>query len=114
MLDGAVAVFCGVGRVQPQSETVWHQATHYGVPRIAFVNKLDRVGANYFKVIDEINLKLRGNALPMQIPVGESENFEAIIDVLTRKMAKFQLTDNGSVVLWEEVPAEYADQLDAA
>ena len=114
VLDGAVAVFCGVGRVQPQSETVWNQATHYGVPRIAFVNKLDRVGANYFKVIDEINLKLRGNALPMQIPVGESENFEAIIDVLTRRIARFQLTDNGSVVLWEEVPAEFTAQLDAA
>lgn len=114
VLDGAVAVFCGVGRVQPQSETVWNQATHYRVPRIAFVNKMDRVGANYYKVIDEIAAKLRGNPIAMQIPVGESENFEAIIDVLTRRMARFQQTDNGSIVQWEDVPAEFQDQLDAA
>lgn len=114
VLDGAVAVFCGVGRVQPQSETVWNQATHYRVPRIAFVNKMDRVGANYYKVIDEISLKLRGNPVAMQIPIGESENYEGVIDVLTRRMALFPATDNGSVVEWKDVPAEYADQLDAA
>jgi len=114
VLDGAVAVFCGVGRVQPQSETVWHQATHYGVPRIAFVNKLDRVGANYFSVISDMNLKLRANAVAMQIPVGEFENFEAIIDVLSRRIAYFPPKDNGSVVEWKPLPEEYRAQVDRA
>ena len=114
VLDGAVAVFCGVGRVQPQSETVWNQATHYRVPRIAFVNKMDRVGANYYKVIAEIASKLRGNPIAMQIPIGESENFEGVIDVLSRRMALFPPTDNGSVVEWSDVPVEYADQVEAA
>lgn len=114
VLDGAVAVFCGVGRVQPQSETVWNQASHYGVPRIAFVNKMDRVGANYYKVIDEINSKLRGNPLAMQIPIGEADGFEGVIDVLTRRMALFPAVDNGSVVEWMDAPAEYKDQVDRA
>src|SRR5580704_13320194 len=70
VLDAVVAVFCGVGSVQPQSETVWRQANRYRVPRIIFVNKLDRVGADYFKVINDVNNKLNGNALAMQIPVG--------------------------------------------
>ena len=114
VLDGAVAVFCGVGRVQPQSETVWNQASHYGVPRIAFVNKMDRVGANYYKVIDEISSKLRGNPLAMQIPIGEAEGFEGVIDVLTRRMALFPAVDNGSVVEWTDAPAEYKDRVDKA
>ena len=108
VLDGAVAVFCGVGGVQPQSETVWRQATRYKVPRIAFVNKLDRVGADYFNVIKQINEKLRGNAVAMQIPVGKSEDFSAIIDVLTERMANFQAEGD---VIWQEVPAEYKAQL---
>ncbi|MBM3894074.1 elongation factor G [Candidatus Dependentiae bacterium] len=114
VLDGAVAVFCGVGRVQPQSETVWHQATHYGVPRIAFVNKLDRVGGNYFSVVADMNLKLRANALAMQIPLGESENFEGVIDVLTRRMAYFPAVDNGSIVEWRPLTEEYVDQVNKA
>ena len=73
VLDGVIAVFCGVGGVQPQSETVWRQATRYKVPRIIFVNKLDRVGADYFKVLRDINTKLQANAIAMQIPVGYSE-----------------------------------------
>ena len=82
VLDGVVAVFCGVAGVQPQSETVWRQATRYRVPRIVFVNKLDRVGADYFRVVADINNRLNGNALAMQIPVGVSENLCGIIDVL--------------------------------
>ena len=75
-------VFCGVDGVQPQSETVWRQANRYKVPRIIFVNKLDRIGADYFKVVNDINENLRANAVAMQIPVGESENFIGIIDVV--------------------------------
>jgi elongation factor G len=112
VLDGAVAVFCGVGGVEPQSETVWRQSDRYKVPRIAFVNKLDRIGANYFEVVKEVDEKLHGNPLPMQIPVGESENFSAIIDVLTKKMIRFIDSSNGSEMSIEEVPAEFKDQLE--
>lgn len=111
VLDGVVAVFCGVGGVQPQSETVWRQATRYKVPRIAFVNKLDRIGADYFKVIKAINNRLNGNAVAMQIPVGQSENFTSIIDILTRRMASFE-GEMGNLVKWEDVPAEYKDQVE--
>lgn len=110
VLDGVVAVFCGVGGVQPQSETVWRQANRYKVPRIIFVNKLDRIGADYFKVINDVNMKLHANAVAMQIPVGHSEEFEAIIDVLTGKMARFE-GDKGTAVTWHDVPAEYAGQV---
>lgn len=110
VLDGMVGVFCGVGGVQPQSETVWRQANKHKVPRIVFVNKLDRIGANYFKVIDQINNRLHGNALAMQIPVGESENFSAIIDLLTRKMATFDESSQGLNIQWVEIPEEYKKQ----
>src|SRR3989339_1015251 len=89
VLDGAVAVFCGVGGVEPQSETVWRQADRYHVPRIAFVNKMDRIGADYFSVVQEIDEKLSGDPLPMQIPVGQEENFKGIVDVVSKKMATF-------------------------
>ncbi len=112
VLDGVIAVFCGVGSVQPQSETVWRQANRYKVPRIVFVNKLDRVGADYFKVVGDINNKLKGNALAMQIPVGQSDEFYGLIDLLTRKMATFSEGDKGSVVSWQDVPAEYKDQVE--
>ncbi|KKQ49117.1 MAG: Elongation factor G [candidate division TM6 bacterium GW2011_GWF2_38_10] len=114
VLDGAVVVFCGVGGVQPQSETVWRQADRYKVPRMAFVNKLDRIGADYFAVVAEIDEKLHGNALAMQIPVGQSEEFKAIIDVLSRKMITFDEASQGTVMNYEDVPAEYQDQLDKA
>ena len=110
VLDGVIAVFCGVGSVQPQSETVWRQANRYKVPRIIFVNKLDRIGADYFKVVGDINAKLKGNALAMQIPVGQSDEFYGIIDLLTQKMATFGEADKGAVVSWEEIPAEYKKQ----
>lgn len=110
VLDGMVGVFCGVGGVQPQSETVWRQANKHKVPRIIFVNKLDRIGANYFKVIDQVNTRLHGNALAMQIPVGESENFKAIIDLLTRKMAIFDEASQGLDVQWVDIPEEYKQQ----
>lgn len=112
VLDGVVAVFCGVGSVQPQSETVWRQANRYKVPRIIFVNKLDRIGADYFKVIKDVNNKLKGNAVAMQLPVGSSENFKGIIDLLTRKMATFSEENQGLTIEWSEVPAEYKEQVE--
>lgn len=115
VLDGVVSVFCGVAGVQPQSETVWRQASRYKVPSIIFVNKLDRVGANYFTVVKDINLKLASDrAVAMQIPIGESENLNALIDVLANKMVKFHNSDRDKevAVVWEDVPAEYVDQVE--
>ncbi len=111
VLDGVVAVFAGVEGVQPQSETVWRQANRYKVPRVIFVNKLDRVGADYFKVISDVRAKLGANAVAMQIPVGKSENFTGIIDVITRKMATFD-GKMGENVTWVDVPEEYKNQLE--
>lgn len=111
VLDAVVAVFCGVGGVQPQSETVWRQANRYKVPRIIFVNKLDRIGADFFKVLNDVNAKLNANAVAMQMPVGQSEDFVAIIDLLERKMATFgESADRGSVITWSEVPDEYRER----
>jgi len=112
VLDGVVIVFCGVAGVQPQSETVWRQAERYEVPRIIFVNKLDRIGANYFNVVDDVNNKFSMKAIPMQVPIGESENLSGIVDVLTRKMAVFSEKDRGATVTWEDVPADYVDKVE--
>jgi len=112
VLDGAILVFCGVAGVQPQSETVWRQADRYEVPRIVFVNKMDRIGADYFRVVDDINQKFHANAIAMQVPVGAEENFKGIIDVLTRKMATFSEGDRGATVTWSDVPQEYKDKVE--
>jgi len=112
VLDGMVGVFSAVDGVQPQSETVWRQARRYKVPCIAFVNKMDRIGADYFMVIDDMNNKLHVNAIAMQVPVGTSEDFSAIIDILTRKMATFSEADRGTTIEWHEMPSEYADQVE--
>jgi elongation factor G len=85
VLDGAVAVFCAVGGVEPQSETVWRQADKYGVPRIGFVNKMDRTGADFFGVIQQMQERLGANAVPMQIPIGAEEDFKGIIDLIERR-----------------------------
>ncbi len=85
VLDGAVVVFCGVGGVEPQSETVWRQANRYGVPRIAFVNKMDRVGADFLKVVDQIKNRLGAKAVPIQLPIGAEDNFEGVIDLVKMK-----------------------------
>jgi elongation factor G len=106
VLDGVIAVFCGVGGVQPQSETVWRQTNRYRVPRIIFVNKMDRIGADYFKVIDQINLKLQGNVVAMQLPVGESDGFSAIIDLFSMKMYIFDDKDKGSSLIVKDIPAD--------
>ena len=91
VLDGAVAVFCGVAGVQPQSETVWRQATKYGVPRIAFVNKMDRTGADFFMVVDQLKERLGANAVPIQINWGTEEDFKGVIDLIQMK-----------AILWDE------------
>src|SRR6056297_713129 len=80
VLDGVVAVFCAVGGVEPQSETVWRQASKYKVPKIVFVNKMDRTGANFLRVVDQIRDRLQGNAIPIQLPIGSEENFTGLID----------------------------------
>lgn len=110
VLDGMVAVFSAVDGVQPQSETVWKQANRYRVPRIAFANKMDRVGASFDKVTKDIKEKLKGNVIAMQIPVGQADDFSGIIDVLTQKMATFE-GEMGTSVVWSEVPAAYIDQV---
>jgi len=113
VLDGVVAVFSGVEGVQPQSETVWRQANRYKVPRVIFVNKLDRIGGDYARVLDDVRTKLGAHILNMHIQVGYSEDFNAIIDVLTGKMATFE-GEMGSVMTWHDAPAEYADKIKAA
>ena len=110
VLDGMVSVFCGVAGVQPQSETVWRQATRYNVPSIIFVNKMDRVGADFFQVVDDVVGRLDGNAVAMQIPIGESEDFNGVVDVLTGKMVIYK-DDKGSEVEWVDASPEYADKI---
>ncbi len=82
VLDAAVAVFCSVGGVEPQSETVWRQANKYGVPRLAFVNKMDRAGANFLRVVEQVKTRLGGNPVPIQLPIGAEENFEGVVDLI--------------------------------
>src|ERR1051326_8432421 len=101
VLDGAVALFCAVGGVEPQSETVWRQADKYGVPRLAFVNKMDRVGADYFNCISMMKTRLGANAVPIQIPVGEGDIFTGIIDLITMKARIFHESTAGST--WDDL-----------
>lgn len=112
VLDGVVAVFCGVGSVQPQTETVWRQANRYRVPRIIFVNKMDRIGADYFKVIKDANTKLHANAVAMQMPLGESDTFSGVVDLLSRKLFTFGEEDRGSTVIEGPVPEELKDRVE--
>ncbi|WP_045221934.1 elongation factor G [Desulfonatronum thioautotrophicum] len=113
VLDGAIAVFCAVGGVEPQSETVWRQADRYKVPRLAFVNKMDRTGADFFRVVEMIKERLKAKPVPLQIPIGAEENFSGIIDLIQGKALFF---DDGSVVVKEyayvDIPEEYQDEYD--
>jgi len=105
VLDGAVAVFCGVGGVEPQSETVWRQANKYGVPRIAFVNKMDRAGADFLSVVHQIKEKLDAHAVPVQIPIGNEENFRGIIDLVKMKALVYEDQNNlGAKYEVEDIP----------
>jgi len=106
VLDGAVAVFCAVGGVQPQSETVWRQADKYNVPRIAFVNKMDRVGADFFRVLTEIESKLNANPLPIQIPIGEEEHFKGVIDLIKNKAIFWEEDEFGIKFKYTEIPSD--------
>ncbi len=110
VLDGAVAVFCAVGGVQPQSETVWRQADRYKVPRIAFVNKMDRTGANFDRVVSELRERLGARAVPLVLPIGAEENFAGIVDLLTMKAMKFDETSQG--IRWDviDIPANLLEQ----
>jgi len=104
VLDGAVGVFCGVGGVQPQSETVWHQAEHYGVPRIAFVNKMDRMGADFGMVVEELRTRLHANAVPVQLPIGREDAFDGVIDVIDQEAIRFEAGSLGATVVREPIP----------
>jgi len=113
VLDGAVAVFCAVGGVEPQSETVWRQADKYNVPRIAFVNKMDRMGADFFGVVEQIKERLGGNAVPFQIPIGAEDDFEGVIDLLERKAIIWEKDDeDGTKYKILEVPDKYKDSVE--
>lgn len=115
VLDGAVAVFCGVAGVQPQSETVWRQATKYGVPRIAFVNKMDRTGANFENAVNDMRTKLNANAWPVLIPLGKEDHLHGQLDVINKKALIYSDNDVlGSAYSIEEIPDEYKDVVDAA
>lgn len=109
VLDSAVAVFCAVGGVEPQSETVWRQADTYHIPRIAFVNKMDRLGADFFSVVKEIEQKLGANPLPLYIPVGAESDFSGIIDLLSLQLLEFEQTTYGSEISYAPIPNDYKE-----
>jgi elongation factor G len=112
VLDGAVAVFCAVGGVEPQSETVWRQADRYRVPRVAFVNKMDRVGANFAGVVEQIRNKLKANPVPVQIPLGSEENFAGVIDLVRLKAYRYHEETLGAEYQVEEIPADYSGEVE--
>jgi elongation factor G len=109
VLDGACMVYCAVGGVQPQSETVWRQANKYHVPRLAFVNKMDRTGANFFKVHDQMRARLKANPIPIQIPIGAEENFKGVIDLVKMKAILWDDASQGMKFEYADIPAELVD-----
>ena len=112
VLDGAVALFCAVSGVEPQSETVWRQADKYKVPRICFVNKMDRAGADFFNVVTEIREKLGANPIPLQVPIGAEENFKGVVDLITNKAIVWNEEDLGMTYKEMEVPDDLKDTVD--
>ena len=106
VLDGAVMVYCAVGGVQPQSETVWRQANKYKVPRIAFINKMDRTGANFLRAVEQIKTRLKGNAVPLQLPIGAEDNFKGVIDLIKMKAINWNEADQGTTFEYEDIPGE--------
>ncbi len=118
VLDSAVAVFCAVSGVQPQSETVWRQMNRYGVPRIAFVNKMDRAGANFLRCVQQIKERLRGNPVPIQLPIGAEEDFEGVIDLIRMKASYWDMETQGMRFEYRDIPdalkaqaKEYRDKM---
>ncbi len=112
VLDGACMVYCAVGGVQPQSETVWRQANKYKVPRLAFVNKMDRTGANFFKVYDQMKARLKANPVPMQVPIGAEENFKGLVDLVKMKSILWNEEDKGVTFTYGEIPADLKEVCD--
>ena len=99
-------MFCAVSGVQPQSETVWRQTNKYGVPRIAFVNKMDRAGANFLRCVEQIKTRLRGNPVPMQLPIGAEDNFEGVVDLIQMKAIYWDDSTQGMKFEYREIPAD--------
>jgi elongation factor G len=114
VLDGAVFVLCAVGGVQPQSETVWRQANKYGVPRLAFVNKMDRTGANFDKVVEQLKSRLGAHPVPMQVPIGAEENFEGVIDLIKMKAIIWDMESQGMKFEYQDIPANLKDAAEKA
>src|SRR5690554_6008342 len=112
VLDGACMVYCSVGGVQPQSETVWRQANKYGVPRLAFINKMDRTGANFFKVYDQLKLRLKANPVPVVIPIGAEDSFTGVVDLVKMRGIVWDEASHGTKFDYIEIPAELKDQAD--
>ena len=110
VLDGAVALYCAVGGVQPQSEQVWRQSEKYKVPKIAFVNKMDRIGANFYNVMDQMKSQLGANPVPMVIPIGAAETFDGVIDLIKMKALYFDMKNLGKTVIEKDIPAEYMEK----
>ena len=110
VLDGACMVYCAVGGVQPQSETVWRQANKYKVPRLAFVNKMDRVGADFYRVIEQIKTRLGGNPVPLVIPIGKEDDFEGVVDLVTMKAIYWDEASQGMEFDEREIPAELQEK----
>ena len=110
VLDGACMVYCAVGGVQPQSETVWRQANRYGVPRLAFVNKMDRTGANFFKVYDQMRTRLKANPVPIQVPIGAEEGFKGVVDLVKMKAILWDDASQGTKFEYTDIPAELAGE----
>ena len=114
VLDGAVCVFCAVGGVQPQSETVWRQADRYAVPRVAFVNKMDRMGANFARVVAELREKLKANAVPVELPIGKEEGFVGVVDLIDMKGIVYDEKTDGKNFTVGDIPAELKDEAELA
>ena len=112
VLDGACMVYCAVGGVQPQSETVWRQANKYKVPRLAFVNKMDRTGANFFRVVDQVKQRLGGNPVPVVVPIGAEDTFEGVVDLLEMKAIIWDVASQGMKFEYAEIPANLVDIVD--
>ena len=109
VLDGACMVYCAVGGVQPQSETVWRQANKYGVPRLAFVNKMDRTGANFFKVYDQMRLRLKANPVPLHVPIGAEDTLKGVVDLVKMKAILWDDASQGIKFEYGDIPAELVD-----
>jgi elongation factor G len=109
VLDGACMVYCAVGGVQPQSETVWRQANKYNVPRLAFVNKMDRTGANFFKVVDQMKTRLKANPVPVVVPIGAEENFKGVVDLIKMKAIWWDEASQGNKFEYGDIPADLVD-----